>query len=249
VGQLTLVEPSGETSTREISGESCAQVVDALVLILQLAFDPDASMRSRAAPVPVSLAPAPLPAPVDAVASVGPGMRWRLSAAAHAGATGAVPSGIQFSLPLFVELGREQPVALRRWTPSVRLGFERGFGASAQVPAGGAEFTWTTGRVDGCAALSAAPAFAFGQCLGFDAGDLQGVGKIAHPRDASRMWLAVEGLARGRLKVGSPLFLEVEAGAVVPLLRYTFVFDPGTYIYAVPAIGAKGSAGIGLYFW
>jgi hypothetical protein len=249
VGRLTLVAPSGETSTREIGGESCAQVVDALVLILHLALDPDASLDSRSAPPPVSLAPAPSPAPVDAVTSVGPGMHWRLSASAHAGATGAVPSGVQFSLPLFVELGREQAIALRRWTPSVRLGFERGFGASAQVPEGGAEFTWTTGRLDGCASFSAAPALALGPCLGFDVGDLQGVGQIAHPRDQSRVWFAVEGLARGRLKVGSPVFVEVEAGAVVPLARYTFIFDPGTYIYVVPAIGAKASTGIGLYFW
>jgi hypothetical protein len=253
-GRLTIVGRSGETTTREVSGQSCEQVVDALAFVVALALDPTASADRPPAP-PISPAPPEAPAapaapeaPAAPAAPSTPGARWRLSAAAHAGMTGAFPAGLQVSVPVFVELGRE-PATLRGWSPGVRLGFERGFGASVQVPVGVARFTWNVGRLDLCAGLSVTPTLSLGPCLGVDAGALEGAGSIAHPRNASSLWIALGGLARGRWQVRSPLFLEVEAGAVFPLVRDTFVFDPQTYLYKAPATGARVSGGVGAYFW
>jgi hypothetical protein len=245
-GRLTIVGRSGETTTREVSGQSCEQIVDALAFVVALALDPTASADRPTAP-PIS--PAQPEAPATPAAPSTRGARWRLSAAAHAGMTGAFPPGLQVSVPVFVELGREPPPTLRGWSPGVRLGFERGFGASVQVPVGVARFTWNVGRLDLCAGLSVTSTLSLGPCLGVDAGALEGAGSIAHPRNASSLWIALGGLARGRWQVRSPLFLEVEAGAVFPLVRDTFVFDPQTFLYKAPAMGARVSAGVGAYFW
>jgi hypothetical protein len=245
-GKLTIVGRSGETTTREVSGQSCEQIVDALAFVVALALDPTASADRPPSP---SISPTPPDAPAAPAARSTPGARWRLSAAAHAGMTGAFPPGLQVSVPVFVELGREPPATLRRWSPGVRLGFERGFGASMQVPVGVARFTWNVGRLDLCAGLSVTPTLSLGPCLGVDAGALEGAGSIAHPRNASSLWIAPGGLARGRWEVRSPLFFEMDVGAVFPLVRETFVFDPQTFLYKAPATGARVSGGVGAYFW
>jgi hypothetical protein len=252
VGQLTIIDRSGETTTRQISGQSCDQVVDALAFVVALALDPTAS----AEPPPAPQVSRPPEAPAVEPARPPPGAQWRLSAAAQASMTGALPPGLQLSIPVFVELGDESPPALRRWTPSVRAGFERSFGASLQVPQGAARFIWTAGRLDLCAGFSVAPTLSVGPCVGADMGEIYGVGTIAHPRQASELWLAVGGLVRARWMVRSPLFVEVDAGGVVPLQRNTFVFDPPatvldppTVLYEVPPVGARMSGGVGAYFW
>ena len=246
VGQLTLEGRSGETTTRQISGPSCDQIVDALAFVVALTLDPSASGTAPHAS-PTSGPPADEPAAPPSRAP--PGATWRLSAAAHASLTGAFPPGLQLSVPVFVELGDESPATLHRWTPAVRAGFERSFGASVQVPEGSARFLWTAGRLDLCAAWSLAPQFAIGPCLGADVGEIDGAGSIAHPRQQSPFWFALGGLVRARWQVRSPVFLEVDAGAVVPVTRNTFVFDPDTVLYEVPAVSERVSGGVGAYFW
>jgi hypothetical protein len=246
VGQLTIEGRSGETTTRQISGPSCEQIVDALAFVVALTLDPAASATAVQAP-PVS---GPLADATTAPASrAPPGATWRLSAAAHASLTGAFPPGLQVSVPVFVELDDESPATLHRWTPAVRAGFERSFGASVQVPQGSARFVWTVGRLDLCAAFSLAPQLTVGPCLGADMGEIEGAGSIAHPQERSPLWFALGGLVRGRWQVRSPLFLEVDAGALFPVTRNTFVFDPDTLLYEVPAVSERVSGGVGAYFW
>lgn len=60
-GQLTIEDKQGESAVREVSGQTCTEVVAALALITALAIDPDASTSPQA---PAS--PAPLPAPPPA---------------------------------------------------------------------------------------------------------------------------------------------------------------------------------------
>jgi hypothetical protein len=246
VGQLTIEGRSGETTTRQISGPSCEQIVDALAFVVALTLDPAAS--ARAAPAPPSAGP-PADAPTEQATRAPPGATWRLSAAAHASMTGAFPPGLQVSVPVFVELGDEFPATLNRWTPALRAGFERSFGASMQVPQGSARFVWTVGRLDLCASLSVAPRLRVGPCLGADMGEIDGAGSIARPRQASPFWFALGGIVRGRWQVRSPVFLEVDAGAVVPVTRNAFVFDPDTLLYQVPAVSERVSGGVGAYFW
>ena len=244
LGRLAMAEPSGETTVREISGRTCEEVADALAFVVNLALDPgrDVTRAEPVAPPPAAEAPAATAPP-----PASRGARLRVSGAVHAGVTGAVPAGLQVSLPLFVELAAEAPTA-GRWTPSVRAGFERGFGGSVAISEGAAQFTWTIGRVDACASWPATQTIHVGPCLGVEVGEIEAVGTIAHPRSASPPWVAAGAVVRGRWAVDRSVFLELEGGAVFPLLRYTFDFDPQTLLYDVPPVGAKASAGLGVYF-
>jgi hypothetical protein len=72
-GTLVVTTPAGETSTRDVSAESCDEVVEALALITALTIDPEANTRPlREVAAPPSAAPiqpetaqpaAPQPAP------------------------------------------------------------------------------------------------------------------------------------------------------------------------------------------
>lgn len=61
-GRLDVREPDGALSTREVSGESCAEVASALALVMALAVDPQATLVLRARPAVASASPAALPA-------------------------------------------------------------------------------------------------------------------------------------------------------------------------------------------
>jgi hypothetical protein len=246
LGRLSIVEPSGETTTREVAGPTCEQVIDALAFVVALAFDASAfSVPQPSLETPKPSAPATAP---EGALPVRSDTRWQVSAAGHAGMTGAAPVGLELSVPVFVELENQPLPDAHGWARSARIGFERGFGASVEIPQGTAGFTWTLGRLDLCAARFLAPELTVGPCLGVDVGEIGAVGSIAHPRQASPFWLAFGGLVRGRWQVRRPVFLEVDAGVVLPVFRYTFVFDPQTPLYTVPPVGARLSGGVGVYF-
>ena len=253
VGQLTIMDRSGETTTRQISGQSCDQVVDALAFVVALALDPTASAEPPPAP---QVSRPPAEAPGVEPARPPPGAQWRVSAAAQASMTGALPPGLQLSIPVFVELGDESPPTLRRWTPSVRAGFERSFGASMQVPQGAARFTRTAGRLDLCAGFSVAPTFTVGPCVGADMGgdrwrghhrpSPRGVQPVARARRPGARALAgaVAPVCRGGRRRGRPLAAKHLCFRCPP-----DVLAPPTVLYAVPAVGARMSGGVGAYFW
>ena len=46
-----------------------------------------------------------------------------------------------------------------------------------------------------------------------------------------------------------PLDLEVEGGAMVPLLGDTFFFQPSTEVYQFRSVGALASAGLAVRLW
>jgi hypothetical protein len=252
VGHLAIVELSGETTTREVSGQTCAQVVDALALVAALAMDPGGLAAPLRSPLPTAPDHERAPNPSGRALARRAQRRWRLSVAAGAEVTGAVPPGLALGIPLFVEL-RDEPVgptvAASRARLSLRLGFERTFGASIPTQPGSAQFTWTVGRVDSCAAWQFGKWLTAGPCAGIEAGILEGKGSIAHPLDRSRPWVAVAAILRGRWLVLPPFFLELEAGAVLPLVRDTFVFEsPRTVVYEVPSVGPQAGAGLGALF-
>lgn len=62
-GQLTIEDKQGDTAVREVSGQTCAEVVAALALISALAIDPDASTSPKALTSPAPPAPPPPPPP------------------------------------------------------------------------------------------------------------------------------------------------------------------------------------------
>jgi hypothetical protein len=273
-GTLTVIEPSGATSSREVEGDTCESVVEALALIAALALDPDASTAA--------LPPMPAPAPSTPKASSAPaqgaaggdtpsvisrdtaaGARseppalapWAGHLAAIAGAelTSGLTPGALVGPALSVEAvwrRRDRPRAVEP-VLDVRLGVSR-LAASVPAQVGSARFTWTLGRLEGCPVRVVVGSFEALPCVRFDGGDLQAVGLgVDLPRPAaSRLWLSLGALGRLRWTPLAPIFLEVDAGVSAPLVRDRFYFDtPPTTIYDVPALAAIAGAAAGGRFW
>jgi hypothetical protein len=64
LGRLVIGDQHGSVVTREVTGESCAEVASALALITALAIDPQASLGERAPLIAEPASPNPFAAPV-----------------------------------------------------------------------------------------------------------------------------------------------------------------------------------------
>ncbi|MEJ7731194.1 MAG: hypothetical protein WKG00_18510 [Polyangiaceae bacterium] len=115
-GKLTIRSLDGQSSIREVSGKTCAEVTSALALISALAIDPRASTAATPPPVPPGpvgpTGPPPTPPPT------GPAP---LSGAAPPGALlSAMPGDLAPPLALPLPIAAEQaPEPIARWRFSV----------------------------------------------------------------------------------------------------------------------------------
>ena len=169
-------------------------------------------------------------------------MSWSWRAGAEFVMAGAVAPSLLPGVAPFIEvIPWRGSVA-----PSFRLAFERTTSASVAVDAASASFTWTVGRVDACLPLWTWRTLAALPCARIEAGVLEGRASgfpSAHADSAP--WLAAGAIGRGRWKVLAPLFVELNAGVMFPLIRDRSYFEPQNVIYDVPAVGFVGGAGLG----
>jgi hypothetical protein len=205
-GSVTVVDGARSQGTRNVEADTCAEVADALALIVALALDPHA--LATPLPVPASVpgsasAPvsAPAPAPVSASASPAPAPSAPPpaidagTAAAELPSETARPGPSPLDLHFFagVDLAVATGVAPTTlvggapyigWRsigpsligPSVRAAFLR-IGTGARAVSGGtADFTWTVGRVDACGLLWPHRALRLGGCARIEGGVLDGSG-------------------------------------------------------------------------
>lgn len=241
VGRLSSVDASGVRAERDVTGESCAEVVDALALVLALAVDPMASASPRPAPAetPSPAASAPTrDAPTPAAPSPSRTSPFSIAAGIGVGAVHGVGPDPLLSVGGFVEGGLRGATA---WQPTVRLGAERAASGTFDVPASGsASFTWTVATLDLCPVRFSTAALGFSPCLRSDLGALAGTGSnIASPRADARAWADVGLIGRGEWSPMPPVFLDVEAGGLVALTRPRFHFDvPDVTVHQPSAFGA-----------
>jgi hypothetical protein len=241
-GRLTTVEPSSARATRELSGDTCEQVVSALALVAALTLE--SSAPSTAAPPPTL----PLSQPQDPQpASPEPLPRtWHLEAGLGANVTGAVAPALLFGLGPFVEGSLD----VGSLAPSLRIAFQGAPATTYAVEGGGAAtFQWWLTTAEACARWTIG-AFGLSPCARVGVGVLHADGAhIAKARGEARPWLDVGGLFRLRWSPASFLFLEATGGLVLPITRDRFHFDtPDTTIHrAAPAGGLIGGA-VGVRF-
>jgi hypothetical protein len=263
-GTLSIEDPHGESAAREISGDTCAEVVSALALIAALAIDPKASTAPKPPPPPKPrerLPPpppfAPLPwwgpiaMPLPAHPRPGEGSRWRWSWGFQAGAASALAPPIVPVLGVDIEalLLRDSLVS-----PAIRLSMRVADSGFLRDGTDAARFRWTAGRLEGCPVrLPLVTSLTLTPCAWMDAGVLQadGIGNafsLAH----TRPW-AAPGLT-GRLQWDlafvqpAPILVDVEGGVTFPLVRDTFGFFPQGTFHEVPAAGGFFGGGLGVYF-
>jgi hypothetical protein len=244
-GRIDIRQLDGSTATRELTGQTCREVVSALSLVGALVVDPKASAAPRSelvvppdrAEVSGNAAPPQEP------------QRWPVALGFDVGAFGGVLPGTSAFGAAFIDLAIEREAAL---APSFRLAIEGAPSHTLQAGSGSADFHWFA------AALEVCP-FRFrlaGGLLGYpcaigEGGVLVGEGGgVPASRTSRRRWVSLGAGASLRWMLGDRFFVEAHGAVHLPLARDTFVFEgPGRIvIYEVPAAGARAALGAAFLF-
>jgi hypothetical protein len=261
-GRLERQTRGGIAAIREYRDARCDQVAEALALTLDLALEPEAAPAPEAASGPAN----PSVAATEAHAGALPAPRSSETAATAAGETGAegtgrssasdetsrstIALGAQASvttgiapgaLPggaLFVA-GRTQGSWLAWWRGSL-------FGAYGESTAQQREIEVLLfgARVEGCPLELRWEPIAFSPCLGLDAGLLRATGPSSLGATDAGLWGAVAAHGRVAAALGEGVSLELQAGGLVPLVRYEMgTQEGGATWFRTRAVGFAASLG------
>jgi hypothetical protein len=172
---------------------------------------------------------------------------WRLDVSSEATFSKGATSSTDPALAAYVELLDETPKA---FAPAIRLGGELGLTQSAEFGA----FRRIVGRADACVwhGVVSRPwsddAFTLTPCARIDVGRIEAE-TTNFPQatvDVRRLWIAPAALLR--LRWTAPhVFLEVEGGIEVPLVRERFFFDDALDA-EVPPVTSTIGVGFGWFF-
>jgi hypothetical protein len=260
-GVLRVQEESRET-IRELIGASCDEVAEGLALIMALLIDPGASTApardlvlatppASREPLQPPKPPPPdrLPEPADTVvalhSSLPPSRHFSLEAGGTLFLRNAIAPGLNASGGAFLET---EIVGNGLISPLLRMSVE--FGSSHVFGGDGrADFSWTTGILDGCAVVQLVRSrLALPLCIGLDFGRVVATGSdVPDPQTERQPWLSIDTTSRlDWSPADSSWFLELDSGAQMPLYRARFYFSPSTTLYTTPKVAAFAGIGVGL---
>ncbi len=271
-----VVVRHGDTldGTRSVMAETCADVAEALALVVTLAVDPTVSISQSGSPMgittgvppPVVQAPPPAAAansppspavppevPARVVNRAKPGSPTAIGRQPHSfwvGAELAIATGVTNAPDAGVSpiLGWRGASA-NFVAPSIQLSLLHLTSEERPATGGAASFSWSVGRLDGCLfSWPRGPARILG-CARVEGGVLAAAGaSINSPRGTTRAWVATGPLMRGEWAFLSPLFIMADVAASVHLTHDGFYFLPNATIYEVPWLGVEGALGLGAHF-
>jgi hypothetical protein len=118
----------------------------------------------------------------------------------------------------------------------------------------GSLITWLYARIEACPIrLPLADSLAIRVCAALDAGILRSEGiRLANANTETRPWFAPGALGRAQWALPGDLWVELEGGLSVPLMRYVFNYQDGpSNVVDVSKIRAAGAAldlGVGYHF-
>jgi hypothetical protein len=257
VGRLERQTARGTVAIREVTGEDCGQVADALALTLALTIAPgdesaaEAPAETTAKPTPAIEARAveqpssPPSAPVRVVEQPG---RQPSEPTIATGVRAMMITGVSPVALLgggaFVDWHARSAGAL---SPSVRAGPALLTGKSG-TSRGELKAILLVGRLEGCPLSLQASRVRLEPCAGLDLGRWSARHTSTTQTSRSEFWASF--LLSGRLGwVGDWLLLEAQAGVAIPATRYQLVFEaPNEDLYTMPALGFSGGIGAGLVF-
>lgn len=241
-GEVLILEPNGESSRRSIEAPSCAEVVDALALVMALSIDPRATFARATAPEPQPVPAATSPETPPAVER-SPAARWHLGATAQAMlATGFAPGALIALAPSLT--------ASRRYGPRLTLHLAHGPSRSFQATSGAARFGFTSGLLDLCpAGWRWSKTLTLFPCLAAELGGIRAVG--VETAETHRVWARWQAGGAAGLLSWTPrdrLTVELRGAAVSPLARDRFVIGQET-VHQLPDVAVRGGIGLGCSFW
>lgn len=246
-GTYTARLTVGEGGVREVSAQDCAQVVDAIALVLALA------LRDAPPPPPPPPAVEPPPAPTLPPAPAVPTVVARppavaaWSAGIGVGVVSGVVPGARPSVPAFLEVRRIGPSAFR---PAARVGFIWAAGAAQPLDEAAARFSWFAAELEPCAGWAVADDWLLDACLRGRLGALQGRGEAVLDAAAPwRAWASLGAAARARYDVFDAWFVEADLSASVNLRRDRFYFGPDLTAHRAAPVGFSARVQGGWSFW
>jgi hypothetical protein len=237
-----------EQGLRQTEGEDCAEVAQLLAFAVALAIDPNARepAANAAEPAPPVAPPPPPPPAPTATPEREPRKKQRPHWGFVAGgsvATALAPHvsfGAAGALEGFGFLGR-----------GTLLRAGAGYWTSADVVVDDAtvELRSWLGLLEGCPLFWRTGALGLAACLRVDAGvRTASASNIPAGRSVPRPWLSVGPSAHGRVRLAGPLFFDLGASLVVPVLHDHVFLQPNFTVHDVPWAGFVGEMGLGVEF-
>jgi hypothetical protein len=251
-GALVIASDNGVVGEREIHGESCADVASALAAFLALALDgawvtaQDANVAADEHGPP----PSPPAAPPDRLpAAPPPRGPTRLAGEAHwsAWARAGMVSGTADDLAPNVAFGAEVARRDASSGPLVRLGVAIARSPQRDVSTGSVAFTWAASALDLCLASSRGR-WTVRTCLAAELGALLGQSfDLAVSKAGIRPWVGAGGKSAVAFALRPPWSVELEVGAVSPLVRVPFLVE-GLRTFEPPLVAFRAGLGIAYSF-
>ena len=226
--------------TRELTAETCPELVDAASLLLVLFLD-----SKDAAPAPSTTSSA-LPEENRRATPQAPGRTWRPFIGADVQSEAATLPALALGFGIFGGIERDGALL----SPALRLEASMVSSDLAAGPSRDGSILRGVVRAEGCptrwrvvSRISIAP------CAWIGAGFLRAEGKaIATPHAATQAWVDVGAGVRARSELKS-FFFELGLGVTAPLTRPVVVFEnPIIILHRTPAAGAVFSLGGGYRF-
>lgn len=246
-GELTVQTQQGESSARSVTGSSCEAVVDALALTAALSlgsyeFTPPPVAAPVAAPPLAALPPRPSSFPASDEPASG-ASHWRWEAGAQASLGQMVTPHLQAGGAL---LGRARWERAGPLSPSLTFAISHTrnelFESSRH-----AGMSLTGVSLSACpVSLRLGPAVRLEPCVAASVAELKASGRdLPSATAVSRSWWGAGGLARLSVSPWPALSLELEGGALVPLVERHFIVEPsGRSLGSTPDVAPFVTAGL-----
>jgi hypothetical protein len=247
-GRLDIREPDGTRQERVVESATCAEVANALALVVALYLDPDATASPAAAPAtPRPTEPRPVAAAEQRRVEEAPrAPPVRFGGGAGLGLLGGVGPSVA---PLARAFGEAALVPSPRGRSTLRVSID-GATTEDDAAAGSQRYSVLAGAVRLCPFdVRVVRSFFFGACGAFQAGVRRAASEgVVDAQVQDRAWLAPHATAHATLGIGPSVTLELEGGVAVPLVRTRFFLGPDVTVWRTPAAAPAVNAAISFAF-
>ncbi|HTA94043.1 MAG TPA: hypothetical protein VK745_30905, partial [Polyangiaceae bacterium] len=243
-GELVALDSDGNRGSRQISGETCAEVAHALAFLAGLVTQLGGHIDSGAPSAMPSPPPQPARASIPKRAGTPPSGP-RVSAVLLADTRGAFAPGLRPTGEIGVELGAR---STRLWSPAARL---LAFVGNSQLQGsdGSAALRFIGGRLELCPLRFGNTSFVLRPCAGGELGAVEARGHVGgESKTLTEPWASAEVTLRVQWVVTKWFFAELGFGPVLPVARTHYFFEPNRTLYSVPDVSARAALGLGLIF-
>lgn len=246
-GQLRMTDERGASTTREVDGASCAEVVDALSLTATLALDPTASAEAPVATVPPPVEVVTLVATPTHLPPPTPESTFGFEMGLDAGVAEVISPYLSTGGAVF---GRLTQGVGRHVSRSLGLALGH-FGNDIVTSQDEVSARLTALTLSACPArFDAGSAFTLEPCALLAGGVLAVSSRgISDPGSSLRSWWSAGLLLRMGVPLGGASALELETGGAVPLLKRRFILEaPARLLGESPAISGFVALGVAYRF-